>query len=425
MAKLTGKNSGKVLGAVLLLLLAWTLVPGGPARAAAQDQALFYEALAPYGAWVNYGQYGPVWYPTSGVTGNWRPYVDGRWLPTAAGWTFETSEPWGWATYHFGNWMPTTEYGWVWVPGSTWYPSTVAWRTSDDYIGWAPIPPPNFAPESVYCGSYAFGISLVDLLCPPLWVFVRAPFFLRGFGSPFFPSFSYANSAALAPYKFLPVLFPGTLFESNYVSPAFAPRAFFVFGPPFSYVARVTNTDPSALRNFADTVNLTRLRNVLPPAPVTSRQPLIRAAIPAAVLGGTGFPITRVTDPAAVQGELVRPGVVPPPPNLPNAAREISRGAQEVPEILTAPGRQRTPRMGAFGKASTLPRGLALPPQSEQALTPLMRRQIRRQAQGIKVPPGFAPRQLQTQVAPRPGPASSIPRQAPLTGSTGEGRGWR
>ena len=422
--RLADQNPGKVLG-VALLLLAWVMVPAGPARAASQDQALFYDALAPYGAWVNYSQYGPVWYPTRGVPANWRPYVDGRWSPTAAGWTFETSEPWGWATYHFGNWMPTTEYGWVWVPGSTWYPSTVAWRTSDDYIGWAPIPPPNFAPESVYCGSYAFGISLVDLLCPPLWVFVRAPFFLRGFGSPFFPSFSYANSAALAPFNFLPVLFPGTFFETNYVSPAFVPRAFFVFGPSFSFVARVANIDPATLRNFADSANLTRLRNVLPPAAVMSRQPLIRAAIPAAVLGGTGFPITRVTDPAAVQGQLVRPGVVPPPPNLPNAAREISRGAQEVPEILTAPGRQRAPRMGTFGKASTLPRGLALPPQAEQALTPLMRRQIRRQAQGIKVQPGFAPRQLQTQVALRPGPASSIPRQAPLTGGTGEGRGWR
>ena len=289
MAKLTGKNCGKGLGAALVLLLALILAPGGPARAASQDLALFYDALTPYGAWVNYRQYGPVWYPTTGATANWRPYVDGRWLPTAEGWTFETSEPWGWATYHFGNWMPTTEYGWVWVPGSTWYPSTVAWRTSDEYIGWAPIPPPNFAPESVYCGSYYFGISLVELLCPPLWVFVRAPFFLRGFGSPFFPSFSYFNSASLAPYRFLPVLFPGTVFESSYVSPAYDPRAFYVFGPPFSFVARVTNTDIVALRNFADTVNLNGLRNVLPPAAVTSRRPFIRDAIPSGGAWGHGI----------------------------------------------------------------------------------------------------------------------------------------
>ncbi len=83
--RLAGKNPGKALGVALLFLLAWTMVPGRPARAAAQDLALFYDALAPYGAWVSYGHYGPVWYPTSGVTANWRPYVDGRWLPTEQG----------------------------------------------------------------------------------------------------------------------------------------------------------------------------------------------------------------------------------------------------------------------------------------------------------------------------------------------------
>ena len=72
-------------------------------------------------------------------------------MPSRSGWVFETSEPWGWATYHYGNWMPTTELGWVWSPGSTWYPSTTAWRTSDDYVGWAPIPPPYYVPEPPPC----------------------------------------------------------------------------------------------------------------------------------------------------------------------------------------------------------------------------------------------------------------------------------
>ncbi|MGO8666691.1 MAG: DUF6600 domain-containing protein [Desulfobaccales bacterium] len=428
--RLTGKNPGKLMGLALLLLLAWIAVPADPARGAAADLALFYDALAPYGAWVNYGHYGPVWYPTTGVTANWRPYVDGRWLPSAQGWIFETSEPWGWATYHFGNWMPTTEYGWVWVPGSTWYPSTTAWRTSDDYIGWAPIPPPDFVPPPAYYpyGGYYSGIGLEDLLCPPFWIFVRARFFLRGFGSPFFPSFSFANSAALAPFHFVPVLFPGTVFESNFVSPVFAPRAFFAFGPPLPFVARVANIDPATLRNFAESANLTRWHNVLPPAAVTSNQPFIRAAIPAAVLGGAGFQITRVTDPAAVQKQLVRPGVVPPPANLPQATREIPRVAKEAPQVMIAPGRQRASRTAAVGSQGLgLPKGMALPPQSEHALTPAMRRQIRQQAQGTKVPSGPPPPPLRTPapVAPRPGPAAAFPRSAPVTGGTGEGRGLR
>ncbi len=117
---------------------------------------MFYDALSAYGNWVDYGNYGPVWYPTQGVTQNWRPYVDGRWVPTDDGWVFETGEPWGWATYHWGNWMPTSEYGWVWSPGSTWYPSTAAWRTSDEYVGWAPIPPDDYVPEPAYApaGGY-------------------------------------------------------------------------------------------------------------------------------------------------------------------------------------------------------------------------------------------------------------------------------
>ena len=103
--------------------------------------------------------YGPVWRPNN-VEEDWRPYTDGRWVPTDDGYVFESQEPWGWATYHYGNWMPTENYGWVWVPGRTWYPSTVEWRTSPEskpvdasYVGWAPTPPPNYVPPAAYAPS--------------------------------------------------------------------------------------------------------------------------------------------------------------------------------------------------------------------------------------------------------------------------------
>lgn len=178
---------------ILVTLAALTLVaqfflfwgPAPPVWAGSEDVAMFYEELAGYGNWVNYGNYGQVWYPTT-VTGSWRPYVDGRWTPTEDGWIFETDEPWGWATYHYGNWMPTDEYGWVWVPGSTWYPSTVAWRTSDEYIGWAPIPPPNYVPTPAYYppSGYTPGTPVLDLITAPFWTFSHAPYFLPGFGFP-------------------------------------------------------------------------------------------------------------------------------------------------------------------------------------------------------------------------------------------------
>ena len=31
--------------------------------------------------------------------------------------------------------------GWVWIPDTVWSPAWVAWRDSDDYVGWAPLPP--------------------------------------------------------------------------------------------------------------------------------------------------------------------------------------------------------------------------------------------------------------------------------------------
>src|SRR5439155_1194936 len=50
-------------------------------------------------------------------------------------------EPFGWATYHYGRWTRLRGIGWVWVPGEEWAPAWVSWRTSNDYVGWAPLPP--------------------------------------------------------------------------------------------------------------------------------------------------------------------------------------------------------------------------------------------------------------------------------------------
>lgn len=409
-----GENRWGVVGLALLLLLAWATAAACPARASAEAAALFYDALAPYGTWINYGHYGPVWYPTKGITASWRPYVDGRWLPTAGGWVFETSEPWGWATYHFGNWLPTTEYGWVWVPGSTWYPSTVAWRTNEDYLGWAPIPPPDYVPEPYYYPpDYYPGLPLWELLSPPYWVFVQAPFFLRGFGYPFFPSFSFFTSNALAPFNFVPVLVPRTTFVTSFAFFTSAPRAFFVFGPSFPFVARVTGVNLSSLNSFARSVNLVQLRNVLPPLAVTTSQPFIRKAILPTALAGT-IQATQVTDPATIQRaqrQLVRPGVVPPPANLPPGTQKFPRVTGEAPQVIKGPGWPRAAPVGGAGaNPPALSKGLTLPPESVHALTPGMQRQIRQQRRGIRAPSGIvAPSR-----AVRP-PAPAAPTRAPVT----------
>ncbi|HEV3408740.1 MAG TPA: DUF6600 domain-containing protein, partial [Chthoniobacterales bacterium] len=102
----------------------------------------FYRKLEPYGAWRESADYGYVWQPrVAQQSRNWRPYTDGRWAYTDAGWTWISDEPFGWATYHYGRWTRLRGIGWVWVPGDEWAPAWVSWRKSDDYVGWAPLPP--------------------------------------------------------------------------------------------------------------------------------------------------------------------------------------------------------------------------------------------------------------------------------------------
>ena len=200
------KRTQRPLGFIVVLALGLALALGSgfpqPASAASEDVAIFYDDLSQYGQWVDYENYGPVWRP-SNVSEDWRPYTDGRWTPTNDGYVFESQEPWGWATYHYGNWMPTPGYGWVWVPGRTWYPSTVDWRTSpateavdNSYVGWAPIPPPDYVPIQDYgygggAPGYYPGAPVQNALSEPLWVFARAASFLLGFGQPYSPAYSY------------------------------------------------------------------------------------------------------------------------------------------------------------------------------------------------------------------------------------------
>src|SRR5690242_7452589 len=100
----------------------------------------FYSPLAPYGSWVSVGGYGRCWRPTDISTG-WSPYTLGHWEWTDAGWYWASDEPFGWACYHYGQWILDPTYGWVWLPGTQWAPAWVVWREAPDYIGWAPCGP--------------------------------------------------------------------------------------------------------------------------------------------------------------------------------------------------------------------------------------------------------------------------------------------
>ena len=104
--------------------------------------ATFYRKLDPYGDWMETSDYGYVFQPRQAAQSrDWRPYTNGHWVYTDAGWTWISDEQFGWATYHYGRWIRLRSVGWVWVPGEQWAPAWVSWRKGNDYVGWAPLPP--------------------------------------------------------------------------------------------------------------------------------------------------------------------------------------------------------------------------------------------------------------------------------------------
>jgi len=106
----------------------------------------FYKPLAAHGKWVQVANHGLCWHP-AGVAAGWRPYCNGYWEWTDAGWYWVSDEPWAWACYHYGSWVYDSNYGWVWVPGVEWAPAWVNWRMGGDYIGWAPCGPAGYTVE--------------------------------------------------------------------------------------------------------------------------------------------------------------------------------------------------------------------------------------------------------------------------------------
>ena len=135
------------------------------------DYSVFYNRLSSYGSWFNSPQYGYIWQPSNyQASRDWRPYTNGHWVYSNLGWTWVSSEPFGWATYHYGRWVLLRNTGWCWVPGNQWAPAWVAWRNNGNYVGWAPLPPETLYFSNNEWSSYygdACGIS------PRCFTFVR------------------------------------------------------------------------------------------------------------------------------------------------------------------------------------------------------------------------------------------------------------
>jgi hypothetical protein len=112
-----------------------TVAPGEPVEAV----DVFYDQLSPYGVWVDEPDVGRVFVPE---TANYVPYTTGHWEYTNLGFVWISTEPYAWATSHYGRWAYSRHYGrWYWLPDTSWGPAWVEWRTAGNDFGWAPLGP--------------------------------------------------------------------------------------------------------------------------------------------------------------------------------------------------------------------------------------------------------------------------------------------
>ena len=144
--------------------------------------AYFQDRLSPFGHWLRHPVWGDVWQPDAGS--NFRPYFYGYWQYTSDyGWLWVSNEPYGDIVYHYGRWVYDPNYGWLWVPGYIWGPGWVAWRETDGYIGWLPMPPgyqdfslsnltPSYTPAERYGYQYFYGSNFAPDAFASLWLFV-------------------------------------------------------------------------------------------------------------------------------------------------------------------------------------------------------------------------------------------------------------
>lgn len=104
------------------------------------------------------------WRPTR-VTAGWAPFTNGRWTEWYGDQTWVPSEPFGYTTHHYGNWIYARN-SWYWAPpvatvtvglpllniGFFWNPGRVSWIHSGSNVGWIPL-----APRETYYSHHRWG----------------------------------------------------------------------------------------------------------------------------------------------------------------------------------------------------------------------------------------------------------------------------
>jgi hypothetical protein len=172
-----------MFAAALAVLVLSTTTPQAFAQSAAQDstnvvpqqsvakvQDEVRGVLTQYGRFVQHAKYGEVWIPTVTPQG-WHPYPPCNWVNSRKyGWFYDDKTPWGAIVHHYGRWVSDAQLGWIWTPGAEFSPGWVVWRTSPEWVGWAPMLPD----EDVQT------VSTADFNSAAYWIFVETQKFAQG-----------------------------------------------------------------------------------------------------------------------------------------------------------------------------------------------------------------------------------------------------
>jgi hypothetical protein len=416
------------LGALVMAPAAVMLLP---AIAQAQDDVadveMFYDELAPYGQWFEHPRWGFVFAPN--VDPDWRPYTRGHWAYTEEhGWYWVGEEEFSWAVYHYGRWTYEDGEGWIWIPGTQWAPAWVAWRYSDDYIGWAPLPPERVWRDDDGLSFSASFYSERDRAF--YWAFAPATYLLTpGLGRYILPP--SRNYGLIRESRFVPVYYSGgrrifhrgldiRRFEGIVRRPVEPVRISIVGSPRESRGGFDRGMVPIYRPRFRDTVvNPVRPGfSPLPPRPVDVRpprggdnRPPVWANQPRDGRGPFGLPS---------EGRPIRPDGRNPDLSRPDDTRGDRRGGERPSEGRpfrpdgrnVAPGQIQVPQTGprpdrgSWGGPqrpdAPLPQAVPQPMPQPQALP--------RPPQGGPPPGGPGPR------GPRPDGQAGAPQGIPAGG---------
>ena len=142
----------------------------GPQQQASPVSDDVRNVLTQYGRFVQHQRYGEIWVPTVTPQG-WHPYPPCNWVNSKQyGWYYDDKTPWGQIVHHYGRWVYDAQYGWIWTPGSEFSPGWVVWRTSPEWVGWAPMLPDQDLQQ----------ISPANYNNAGYWIFVETKKFAQG-----------------------------------------------------------------------------------------------------------------------------------------------------------------------------------------------------------------------------------------------------